>query len=60
MLRHDLNADLQGVLIDVGAVKANDHRVQRPKQSEDEHIECKLRRGNKTNTSTSDDSDDWD
>lgn len=52
--------DLQGVLIDVGAVKANDHRVRRPKQSEDDHFERKLRRGNQTNTSASDDGDDWD
>ncbi|MCJ1461982.1 hypothetical protein MMC07_000582 [Pseudocyphellaria aurata] len=52
--------DLQRVLITVGAVKANDHRVRRPKPSEDDSSERKLRRGDKTNISTSDDGDDWD
>lgn len=49
-------ADLEAILIDVGAVKAKDQRVARSRSGDDQ-VDGKLRRGR---MSAGDDDDDWD
>lgn len=58
--RSDMNyADLQFLLVSVGAVKASDHRVQRSKAISDSTVEGNLRCGKNSRAIDGDD-DDWD
>ena len=56
-MRLTSNADLQRLLVDVGAVKDNDYRVSRSKANEPA---SKNLRGGTATTSVDDDDDDWD
>ena len=52
-----LSTDLQRLLIDIGAIKANDHRVLRSDNTEGENVYSSIRSGH-TNDTEGDD-DDW-
>lgn len=53
------HADLQALLINIGAIKANDYRIQRVEPLRNGPVERNLRSRHKSNTSADDD-DDWD
>lgn len=53
-------ADLQALLINVGAIKGNDYRVQRSEPFGNEPAERNLRSGKNPNTTADGDDDDWD
>lgn len=59
MLRQNY-ADLQALLISVGAVKGNDYRIQRSEPFGNDPAERNLRSAKKANTTPDDDDDDWD
>jgi hypothetical protein len=58
-LRSDLESDLQRLLIDVGAINANDYRIKKKREADAlEHISRDLKPSKVQ--SDDDDSDDWD
>jgi hypothetical protein len=52
-------ADVEGVLVDVGAVQLNDTRLQRNKKEDADASSSKIRQGTTVGNNDEDDSD-WD
>lgn len=52
------SVDIEKILVDIGAVKPNDHRILRHKRTEKESPTTGIRKG--TLADNADDDDDWD